>query len=99
MIDSTTVIGVAGATIVLTAFVLTQLHEWKNSYLIYEFFNFVGSTLLVVYAILLQSYPFIILNLVWGGVSLFYVYIDLIRNAHRTTRTWKRKTLFERWCE
>ncbi|MBI5155654.1 hypothetical protein HZA45_00105, partial [Candidatus Peregrinibacteria bacterium] len=80
--DSITLIGTSGAAICLVAFVLTQFHEWEGDYLIYEFFNFLGSLLLLIYAVYLNSYPFIVLNTIWGGVALWYVFVDLKRNMH-----------------
>jgi hypothetical protein len=97
--DSTTLIGVSGAAVILIAFLLSQFHKWENSYLIYEFFNFVGSALLVTYAVLLSSYPFMVLNTVWGLVSLYYVIADFRRNEERHGRIWRRRTLFQRWLE
>lgn len=70
-------IGIAGATLVLIAFILEQTHRWKNTDLKYDITNAVGSILLVVYALLLRSYPFLILNAVWALVSLKDVISDL----------------------
>lgn len=98
--DSVTLIGVAGAAIVLAAFLLTQFHQWKGDYLIYELFNLVGCVLLVAYAMILGSYPFIILNAVWGGVALWYVIADLVRNSHRKNHLFfHHRTFFQKWME
>lgn len=64
------IIGVAGATIILAAFIMNQLRYWKNSDIKYDVANFAGGILLVVYAVLLNSPPFAVLNLVWAAVSL-----------------------------
>lgn len=69
----TTIIGIIGAGIVLVAFVLNQTNVWKNDNVRYDILNLVGSFLLVLYAVLLESIPFFILNLVWGLVSLMDV--------------------------
>ena len=99
--ETTTLIGVSGAAIILIAFVLSQVHLWGSNWLIYEFCNFIGSALLVWYAVLLGSVPFIILNGVWGVVSLWYVYVDLIRNSHRKHHTilLHRRSFFQKWME
>lgn len=55
--DTTTIIGTSSALILLAAFVLNQIKKWKNDYVI-DAFNFVGSLLLVIYAIILSSVPF-----------------------------------------
>lgn len=66
----TTIIGTSGAFIVLFAFLMSQFKIWNQDSLKYDFLNFLGSLLLVIYAILLKSYPFLILNTIWGLVSL-----------------------------
>lgn len=81
--DQTTLIGAGGASIVLIAFIMNQFHVWKDDYLIYDLFNFAGSALLLVYAIILSSYPFIVLNTVWGGLSLRDVLMDFLRNGRK----------------
>ncbi len=67
---TTTIIGVLGATIILIFFILEQLHKISNDGFLYDAGNFVGSVLLVIYAYLLSSVPFLILNLVWAVFSL-----------------------------
>ena len=68
--DTTTLIGTTGATLILIAFIMNQMHRWKDTDLIYDFTNFIGSALLVAYAVLLNSTPFLVLNSVWAAVSL-----------------------------
>ena len=96
----TNLTGAAGMLIVLLAFLLTQFRLWKGDYLIYEFCNFFGSLLLVIYSVLLGSVPFILLNAVWGAVAFWYFVEDLRRNAHRGNHRWlHRRTFFEKWME
>jgi hypothetical protein len=78
-----TILGTFGALIILVAFILNQTHKWKDDYLIYDLFNVIGSVLLIIYAFILSSYPFIILNLVWGGLSLRDVILDIKRDYRR----------------
>ena len=66
----TQLIGTSGATLILIAFILNQLGHWRNTDLRYDIVNFIGSILLLMYAVLLKSYPFFILNTVWAVVSL-----------------------------
>ncbi len=66
----TTLVGTFGAFLILIAFILNQFHIWKDTDFKYDLLNFLGSLLLVTYALLLKSYPFIILNTVWGLISL-----------------------------
>ena len=76
--DTTTLIGALGAFLILLAFVLEQVNTWKNDDLVYDLVNLIGSGCLVAYAIILKSYPFLILNGVWAVVSLRDVIKDLI---------------------
>ena len=73
----TTIIGIIGAGIVLIFFVLEQVNEVNNKNLWYGFGNFFGSVLLIIYAILLSSIPFIVLNTVWAIFSLRDIIVDL----------------------
>jgi len=73
------IIGSVGAFLILVAFILNQTHKWSPQHFSYDFTNLVGSALLVWYAFLLKSTPFIILNLVWVVVSLRDVIQDLRR--------------------
>jgi hypothetical protein len=65
-----TIIGVAGASLILIAFVLNQFGKWSKDSFSYDLVNASGSLLLIVYAYLLVSYPFMILNGVWFLVSV-----------------------------
>lgn len=69
--------GVAGATIILVAFMLNQLNIWRNDTFSYDLANFIGSSILIYYAVLLDSLPFIILNSVWALFSLKDVFTYL----------------------
>lgn len=64
------IIGVLGATIILLAFFMNQTHKWRSNYLIYDISNVIGSALLITYAIMIKSWPFLILNLVWLIISI-----------------------------
>lgn len=68
--DITTVVGVTGAFIILVTFILNQSGKWSAQTRSYDIANAVGSLILVGYAFLLQSIPFVILNGVWFVVSL-----------------------------
>ena len=90
----TIIIGSLGALIVLIAFVLNQLKIWKDDYLIYDLFNFIGGALLVIYALILSSYPFIVLNFVWAALSLRDIFIDL-----RRIKKGGRKDFYNKWLK
>lgn len=74
-----TAIGTIGSLTILLAFVLNQTHKLKDTDFKYDLLNFAGSILLLYYAAAIESYPFIIINTVWGIVSLK----DLIGKANK----------------
>lgn len=58
--------GIAGAFLVLVAFMLNEFHSKINAEKVaYNLLNILGSGLLVYYAYALDSWPFLILNAVW----------------------------------
>jgi uncharacterized membrane protein YdcZ (DUF606 family) len=92
--NTTTLIGTSGALIVLIAFILNQIKKWKEDYLIYDVFNFIGSLLLVIYAIILSSYPFLVLNFIWAALSFRDILVDFKRNSKS-----ERKDFFNKWTK
>ncbi len=66
-------IGIVGAFIILFAFLMIQMQKWKDDDLIYDLTNAVGGLLLIIYAVIIRSYPFIVINLVWFVVSVWDV--------------------------
>jgi hypothetical protein len=70
-------IGIFGASLILLAFLMNQVGKWKNDDLIYDFVNFLGALLLVVYGLLIGSYPFVVLNVVWTVFSFRDIIIDI----------------------
>ena len=70
-------IGFTGMALILLAFFMNQIGRWDNNDLIYDGSNAVGSGLMIVYFLLISSYPFLILNAVWFIVSIRDVFKDL----------------------
>lgn len=70
MDTATFLVGSIGAMVALIAFLLNQSDKIPNDSFLYDFLNFLGGTLLFVYAYLLGSVPFMVINAVWGIVSL-----------------------------
>ncbi len=68
--DINLVIGCFGAGIILVAFIALQLHYLNDEDIRYDIANVIGSVCLVWYAYVGGSWPFLILNSVWGIVSL-----------------------------
>lgn len=77
--ELSTVIGIAGSAIILIFFLANQLNKIKNDHFYYDFFNFIGSSLLLVYAIMTNSIPFVVLNAVWAVFSLKDILVKLFK--------------------
>lgn len=76
MIDQ--IVQVSGSLMILTAFLLLQLHRLQVSSYVYIGLNLVGSIILAINAFILQSWGFFLLETVWAIVST----ISLL-NRHR----------------
>jgi O-antigen ligase len=70
-------VGIIGALLILLAFILNQIHIWKDRDLIYDLTNFLGAVLLAIYGVIINGWPFVILNSVWAIVSLRDVVLDI----------------------
>jgi hypothetical protein len=77
------VLGSIGAGLVLLAFIMGQLHIWKDTYFIYDFINLAGSALLIYYGWTGANWPFIVLNSVWAAMSLKDCVTDFLRNERK----------------
>lgn len=76
LMDIYTTVGIVGATIILITFLLNQSGKLSTESRVYDALNALGSCILVVYAVLLESVPFMILNTVWFAVS----FRDVVRS-------------------
>ncbi len=77
--DITLIIGITGTSLILIAFFLNQMGKWSADNMKYDLLNGVGSLLMVIYAVLLDSIPFLILNAVWALVSFKDVFKYLVK--------------------
>jgi hypothetical protein len=71
MIDASSYIGIAGLLLILLAFALNLFHKISPKSVSYNLLNIFGSGILAYYAVLLNSIPFLMLQIVWGILSLF----------------------------
>ena len=76
-------IGLVGAIIILFAFFMNQTHRWKSTYVRYDLSNLVGALLMAYYSYDLRAWPFLILNIVWAGVSLRDVHTALSKGKKK----------------
>jgi hypothetical protein len=77
--DTNTIIGVLGATIILVTFLLNQFGKWSVTSRSYDVANALGSLILIIYAALLESLPFLVLNTVWFVFS----FLDVIKSLRK----------------
>ncbi len=75
--DATTFIGVLGAGILLIAFIANETGKLRAETFAYDLLNLVGAALLVWYALLLESIPFLILEGIWALVAFRDVFTKL----------------------
>ena len=79
MVEFVTLFGILGAALILLAFILNEFDVINKDMLSYSLLNFLGALILVIYAYLIESYPFMILNLVW----LLVAFKDVWRGLRR----------------
>lgn len=77
------IIGLIGAFLILLAFFMNQIHKWKSDSIIYDITNLAGSLLMTYYSYVLQAWPFLILNIVWAGVSLRELQVDASKKENK----------------
>jgi hypothetical protein len=86
MIEIKLFFGIIGASLILIAFILNQIHRWKDNNFFYDLVNFIGGFFLVIYAIFLKSPPFIFLNMIWTLVSLRDIFTDIKQGCPRSKK-------------
>ncbi len=77
--DPVTILGIFGATLILIGFAMNQFGIWKTTSFSYDCINLAGGLVLILYAVLIESLPFIILNGVWTLVAFRDVATFLIK--------------------
>lgn len=66
----TLIIGSLGALILLIFFILNQIGKVDKESFSYDLANFTGGLLMVIYAAMIESWPFLFLNAIWMLFSL-----------------------------
>ena len=74
-------IGFLGVLKILLAYVLNVIGKISNNSLIFIILNFIGASMACLASILLNYWPFIILEAVWALVSLY----SLIKFKRKTS--------------
>ena len=65
------IIGILGMLLILIAFILSEVELVARHIVLYNFLNVVGSILLAYYAYILNSLPFLILNITWIAFATY----------------------------
>ncbi|MBT4805752.1 hypothetical protein HON71_06275 [Candidatus Woesearchaeota archaeon] len=66
------IIGIVGMTFILVAFILDEfIQKFNQNTIQYNLLNIIGAGLLTYYAFSLNSWPFMVLNIVWLVVAGF----------------------------
>ncbi|MCA9386950.1 hypothetical protein KC669_02860 [Candidatus Dojkabacteria bacterium] len=63
-------IGIVGAGLALLAFLLIQSEKITQKSLLYDILNALAGVLLVASGFHYETWPFVVLNLVWAGASI-----------------------------
>ena len=82
-INAITLIGYLGALVLLVALILNQLGRWETTDFEYDFINFVGATIMSLYAWQIENYPILILFIFWALFHLKDVVVDGVRNMRK----------------
>ena len=93
--DYSLFLGLSGMGVILVAFIFGQTGIWKHTDISYDVANLIGSLLLVMYAVSIESIPFLVLNLVWALFSLHYSIYQLLAQPHKKLNILKSKTSLE----
>ena len=67
-------LGVLGMLLLLTGFVLNLLSKLEHDSALYIWLNILGGFILAVYALLINSLPFLILELIWSLFALSKIF-------------------------
>jgi len=78
-------VGITGVICILTAFILDEFYRKFNSETIsYNLLNIAGSGLLIYYALILKSWPFVTLNAVWLAAAVIKI-VKIIPNRNKNS--------------
>lgn len=74
MASTALLLGITGMTLFLIAFTFNLLGRWEETEPRYAALNVAGAMLLGIYAYHIESWPFLVLEAVWGGVAAYELY-------------------------
>lgn len=68
-----TLIGFLGVSAILIAFVMNLFKKWNVTDSTYLHFNLIGCIATTVYCTIIESYPMLLLQVVWGVFTLIKI--------------------------
>ncbi len=82
MVDFVVIIGIIGMLFLLSAFVGNMFKRISPDSILYNALNIAGCGLLVYYALVLNSIPFLILEGVWGLFAVYNIFVVFKKKKH-----------------
>lgn len=74
MLDLYTIIGIFGMVLILAAFIMEDFGKFHRGGWEYNVCNLVGSILLIIYALYNNAIVFVILNIFWAVIAVYFLY-------------------------
>lgn len=65
-----TIIGWTGASALLITYLLLSINVLKSQSITYQGLNLISSVLLLINAVYIESYPFVLVNSVWSLIAI-----------------------------
>ena len=78
------IVGSIGVGLLLVAFVLNLVNVVSEHSSLYLLMNLVGAFLAAYYALATGSYPFVVLEIVWGMAALIRLLLNIKKGSQTT---------------
>lgn len=71
--------GWAGSAMVVLAYAMLSMNKWKANDIIYQWTNFIGSSLLIAFTLYKRAFPPATVNTIWAIIALLSI-IQIFKN-------------------
>lgn len=85
------ILAVVGSVLLLFGFYRVNTGKWSNKSFWYEFDNFLGAVMIIIYQIYYHAFVSVAVNMIWGAVALTGLMVFLKRVHHHARRAKKRR--------